>query len=215
MNRPNLERANCYALDVAFEINLGTRDISRLFGKQYSRNPDWHFLAYQEYSEEKKKHHCFLVIHHRTQKASIKKAKLHVDITFAQGRADLMGVERKKMAPALDFLQKHAGLLRKRTSDITARFHYDGDKYNSVPELPSPYIFAAFENTEIVGVRISFRDKALAKRPQASINIEKTPEGNIHQKIDFSYIISDIETGLPSVLALSTAISQKFCRQKS
>ncbi len=216
MITPNLVSADCYGLGVEFPVDLGARDISRMFGKQYSRRPDWNFIAYQEYTQAKRKHYCFLLIHPRTERLAARKARLHVDITFGVGSAHFLGSgERRGLPRALDYLEKHRRLLMKRVTDIAARFHYDGEKYSSDPELPLPYAVAGFESSEIVGARIRFRNKALAKKPQASIAIQMTLEKDIHQKIDFSYIVSDVESFFPSVLELASAISRKFCRTRS
>ncbi len=202
-------------MDIDLAIDLPTKKASQIFGKGFSSTGEWGFLAYQEYAVRKEKHYCYLVVHHRKRRPSKKKAELHVHITIRMGERQRLTRIKEKLTPALDFLESHPELLKKNTADVRASYFYSTKKYFPVPDLPTPYPLAGFEGAEIAGLRINFKEKHLAGRPQVSIIVEMVPRGRIHHNVNFSYMLSDVSKSLDTVLTLSRVISRKFVREKT
>jgi len=104
--------------------------------------------------------------------------------------------------------------MRRRVAEVHATYLYPSDKYAPHPELPTLYPLAGLETLEITGVRINFKEKLLAHKPQVSIVVEAIPDGRIRHYVIFRYRIANVEEFLPAVLRLSKTISQKFIREK-
>lgn len=214
MTKPNLASVDAYGLEIGILVDLSIREIRKMFGKQYSPEYNWQFIAYQEYTISRHKHYCFVGIHHLTATPKGKKKKLHLDITFGVGEKKSISEIKNKLPRALSFLEKFPSLLEKKTADITVYFHHDGDLHKTVLNLPTPYPLQAFEAAEIVGVIINLKDRRSEKKPQASVSIQRTAGGAIHNKIDFNFKISGAEDFFSTVLSVSLAISKKFIRKK-
>lgn len=216
MNTPDLAGAGCKTLDIDFMPDLSAEDATRLFGKNFSPSPGWNYMGYQEYSGEAGKNYCYLHVHHRKKHPTKEKALLHAHLTFGIGKWSIMaGIRKKIFDAALDFLNSHPVFLEGASVDVRGSFDYKRARYESSINLPLAYPIAGFEKSDIIGLRLSVKEKASEERPQFTMIVERLPNGNIRHIVIFRYKVTDVEKFLPTVLALLSAMSQKFIVPKT
>ncbi len=216
MNTPDLAGAGCRTLDIDFMPDLSAEEATSLFGKKFSPSPDWGYVGYQEYSAETGKYYCYLYVHHRKKHPAKEKALLHAHLTFGIGKWSMMaGIRNKAFDPAFDFLNSHPALLEGTSVNVRGNFDYKTARYESSIKLPLAYPIAGFEKSDIIGLRLSVKEKASEERPQFTMIVERLPNGDIHHSVTFRYKVTDVEKFLPTVLALSSAMSQKFIVPKT
>jgi len=215
MNKPDLARYGCTRLEIDIPADMPTAEASRIFGASFIPSRSWSFFAYQEYAGQDKKHSCTLLAHYRTRRPGKERANLHLHLSFRIGADFDMRSIKGKLQPALDFVASHPELIKGRRADIAARFSYSDRAYDPFPNLPITYPLAGFEQCEMVGLRLTVREKLSSERPQFTIVVEKTADRNVHHHVAFSFKAADVEGFFPSVLSVAKAISSKFVREKS
>jgi hypothetical protein len=201
-------------LEIDVTPDFSSEEAAHLFGKAFSAAPGWSFVAHQEYRAASGKHYCSVFIHHRKKRPPTETASLHAHVSFGVGSSGMMAGKKIKFDPSLDFLNSHPELLHGRSVDVSAVYIYKVSRYDSLLKLPIQYPLAGFDRSDIIGVRLSVREKSSEGRPQFTIVLDSAAEGNIYHRVGFSYKISDVEKFLPILIVTSSAMSRKLVAER-